>query len=119
MLRLSREPALIIVGGIGPGVALLVSFFATLPDPVETGINAVAVAVAGLLTAVIVADEKAVPAFMGFVQALIVLGLALGLHLDSTQQAGIMTVVGIMLAAFVRTQVSAPVDARGARRAAA
>lgn len=111
VLRLSREPALLLIGAIAPLAQLLLSF-TTLPLPVTTGLNAVAVAVAGVLTAAFLRRDQLVPAVLGLAQAVLVLGLGLGVHVDATQQALVMTVAGIGVAAFVRTQVAttAPPD---------
>ena len=114
----AREPALIIIGVVGPAVALLVSFIPALTPELQTGLIAAAVAIAGILTAAIVGGDKLAPAILGLAQAVVTIGLAAGLDLSPEQQAGWMTVVSLLVAGFVRTQVEAPVDPLGARRAA-
>jgi hypothetical protein len=118
-LSFSREPALTLIAVVGPAVALLVSYFGdSLGADVQTAINAVAVAAAGILTAVFVhGGDKLAPALLGLAQAVVTLGLAAGWDMTPEQQAGFLTVAGILIGAFVRTQVDAPVDALGQKRA--
>lgn len=107
-----------LIAGVGPAVALLLSLFAGLPDGWETAINALAVALAGLCTAILVNSDKLVPAIIGVAQAVLTVGLAAGWHATPDQQAAAMTLVGLVAAGFVRTQVDAPVDANGEPRSA-
>lgn len=102
-----------LIAAIGPGAALLLSLFSGLPEVWETALNAVAVAAAGLATALIVRADKTVPAVIGLAQAILTVGLAAGIHATPVQQAAAMTLVGIVSAAFVRTQVTAPINERG------
>lgn len=106
---LGREPALILIGVIAPAATLIVSMIPGLSLPWATGINAAAVALAGAATAWIVRSDRLAPALLGLAQAVITVGLAAGLHLSAAQQAGALAVVGIVVAAFVRSQVAAPV----------
>jgi hypothetical protein len=107
-----REPALILIGVIGPLVALLVSFIPGMSPELQTGIIAAAVAIAGILTALLVGGDKLAPAIIGLAQAVVTVGLAAGLDLSPEQQAGWLTIVGLLAAGFVRTQVVAPVPLR-------
>jgi uncharacterized membrane protein HdeD (DUF308 family) len=109
----AREPALILIGVIGPAVALLVSFIPALTPELQTGLIAAAVAIAGILTALLVGGDRLAPAILGLAQAVVTIGLAAGLDLSPEQQAGWLTIVGILVAAFVRTQVNAPVVRAG------
>jgi hypothetical protein len=109
-VSLGREPALGLLAVVGPLVALLVSFADQLGLPLQTAIIAVAVAVAGVVTSLLVRDEKLVPTLLGLSQALVTLGMAWGFALTADQQAGILTVVGLLVAAYARTQVLAPVS---------
>lgn len=103
-MRIAREPALLLIGVIAPLAQLILSF--TPWDPsVITGLNAVAVAVAGLLTALFLRRDELVPALTGLGQAVLVLVLGFGLAVSPEQQVLYMTVVGLVVAAFVRTQV--------------
>jgi len=87
--------------------AQLVPPMITTLSPTWAGVvNAAVVAVAGALTAWLVHSAKLAPAILGAAQALLALGLALGLHLDVNAQAGVMAVASVAVAMFVRTQVS-------------
>lgn len=118
-LSFGREPALALIAVIGPAVALLVSYFGdTLGVDVQTAINALAVAAVGVITSVFVhGGDKLAPALLGIAQAVVTLGLAAGWDMTPDQQAGFLTVAGILIGAFVRTQVDAPIDELGQRRA--
>lgn len=117
---LSREPALLLIGVLAPLIQLILSF-TSLDQPLVTGLNAVAVAAAGILTAAFLRRDQLAPAVLGLGQAVVVLALGFGLAATADQQAMFMTVVGLLVAAFVRTQVAAaapvslPVDDPGKR----
>lgn len=104
--NLLREPALwigllaMIVQWVPPIIVHL--------SPVQASvINAAIVAVAGAVTAVLVHNGKAAPAILGAIQAILALGLGLGLHIPQDVQAEIMAAATALVAAFVRTQVTA------------
>lgn len=106
-MKLSREPALALIGLLAPAVQLVCAFLIRDGD-LQGSINAVASLVAGVLVSVVVKSEKLAPTIMGLAQALLALALQIGFVLDATQQASIMAFVGVAVAAFVRTQVYAP-----------
>ena len=105
---LGREPALALIGVVGPLVGLLIALAPGLSHTWQVGLQSLGYATAGLLTAGAVASDKLAPAIMGFAQALLNVGLAAGLRLDDQQQAAVMSAVSLLVAAFVRTQVTAP-----------
>lgn len=105
---LGREPALAIIGVLGPLAALVVSVIPGITPGWQTVIESVVYAAAGALTAAMVASDKLAPALMGLATALINLAVAAGAHLDDSQQTAIMTAVSLLVAAFIRTQVDAP-----------
>lgn len=108
-MQFSREPALLWISFIAPGVALLAAFvFKASPD-LQGVINAAAVAIAAGVTAYLVHAEDAVAIITGAAQAVLAVVLAFGVHMDSAQQASIMAFVGLVVGAWVRTQVTAPV----------
>ncbi len=111
-MRSFREPALLLIGVIAPAAQLILSF-APWDAGVVTGLNAVAVAAAGLLTALFLRRDELVPALTGVGQAVLVLVLGFGLAVSPDQQALYMTVVGLVVAAFVRTQVEPKAPAVG------
>jgi hypothetical protein len=71
-------------------------------------LNAVAVAVFGLLTALAVSGEKAAPLVGGLLQAVLACALAFGLALSPEMQSSAMAFVTAAVALFMRTQVVAP-----------
>lgn len=105
---LGREPALVVIGVLGPLAAVLVSLAPGLSPGWQVGITTAVYAAAGVVTALIVASDKLAPALLGFGQALLNLALAAGAPLTDPQQTAIMTAVSLVIAAFVRTQVVAP-----------
>lgn len=111
-LNVLREPAVILIGVIGPAATLVISLVHIDPT-LASALNAVAVAVAGVLTAFFVRTDQLVPALSGMAQAVLTLALAFGLHLAPEQQAGVLVIAGMIVAAFVRTQVAAPVPTVG------
>lgn len=108
-MSLKREPALLLIGLLAPIVAAVSAFvFAANPD-VQGAVNAVAVAVAGAITAFMVKSDNLLPAITGAVQAVIALVLAFGVGWDSGQQAALMVALGAIAAFLVRDRVTAPV----------
>lgn len=112
-----REPALIL-GFIAAAVQLVSAFVLPLTDAQQGVLNALAIAVAGLLTAVAVRSDQLAPAVLGVVQAALALGLAFGWSLSPENQSVIMAFVAALVSMFVRTQVAAPVPDATLRRAA-
>jgi hypothetical protein len=111
MTIFGREPAVIL--GLVAAVVQLVSATAFPLTPDQQGvINAVAVALAGVITAFAVSTDAGFAAVAGLVKAVIALALAFGLDLSPDLQSAIMVVVTAIGAFFVRTQVSAKVPAR-------
>lgn len=105
-----REPSLIL-GLIAAAIQLLSAVALPLSVEQQGVLNAVAVAVIGLVTAAAVSAEKAAPAVVGLVQAVLACALAFGLALSPEVQGAVMAFVTAALSAFVRTQVVAPVPA--------
>lgn len=104
-----REPALLLIALIGPGVAMLLTFATSLSSDAVSALNAVAVAAAGALTSAWIRSDRLAPAVMGLAQALLVLALAFGWQLSPQQQSAWLTFVGIAVAAYLRTQITAPI----------
>lgn len=103
-----REPAQI-TGLIASAITLLSSTLAPLTDTQQGVLNAVVVAILGLVTASQVSAEKAAPAIAGLVQAVLACALAFGAHLTQDQQGAIMAFVAAAVGFWLRTQVVAPV----------
>ncbi len=107
----SREPAALYIGLIAPVVACLAAFvFAAAPET-QVIINAAALAVAGAITAFVVRSEKLLPAIVGAISAVVSVGAALGMQLDSQQQASLVVALGAVAAVIVRDRVTAPAPA--------
>lgn len=108
-VNLNREPALLWIGLIAPLVQAAAAFVLVDNVAVQGAVNAVAVALAGAITAAVVKSENLLPAITGLAQAVIALVLAFGVQWSPEQQAALMAAVGVVAAAFVRQQVTAPV----------
>lgn len=107
----AREPSLLLIGLLAPVVAALSAFvFAASPDT-QGAVNAVSVALAGVLTAFLVKSDNLLPAVTGLGQAVIALVLAFGIHLTADQQATAIIALGAVAAYVVRDRVAAPVPA--------
>ena len=107
--RLSREPALALIGLLAPLCSVLLAQAPGLSTPWRTALESLVYTLAGVLTAVVVRSDKLTPALVGLGQALLNVALVAGLVVTDAQQAAIMTAVSLAAAAFVRTQVVAPV----------
>jgi len=111
-LRFSRDPALYLTL-IATAVRLASAFVFHLSDDQQTWVNAAASAIAALIVAVWVRRDGQVAAILGVAQALLALAIGFGLHVSAENQAVIMSFVGAVAAAFIRTQVTASVNATG------
>lgn len=114
MKLFGREPALILSLAAST-IRLLAAFLVELTTEQQAVLNAVVAAAVGLAIAAKVRDGQ-VAAVLGLVQAVLALAVGFGLEISADNQAVIMSFVGTALAAFVRTQVIAPVSATGERR---
>lgn len=115
-LKLSRDPALWLTL-FATVVRLIGAFGIDLTDGQQAVLNAAATAVASLIVAFWVRRDGQVAAILGLAQALLALSIGFGLGVSAEMQAVIMSFVGAAVAAFIRTQVAAPVDPAGARQA--
>jgi len=115
-MRLSRDPALWLTV-FATAARLFGAFVIHLDADHQAWLNAGATAVAGLIVAVWVKRDGQVAALLGLAQALLALAVGFGLHISAEGQAAIMSFVGAAAAAFIRTQVTAPVSATGAHQA--
>ncbi len=103
-----REPALI-WAFIASVIQLAVTYVFHVTTEQQGVINALVVAIGGLITALMVSSDQLAPAILGVAQAAIALALAFHLNLDPTVQAAVMSVLTTLIGMFVRTQVTAPV----------
>lgn len=110
--KFSRDPALWLTL-VATAVRLASAFVFHLSGEQQAVLNAVATAVAALTVAVWVRHDGQVAAILGAAQALLALAIGFGLNVSAENQAVIMSFVGAVAAAFIRTQVVAPVNAVG------
>ncbi len=115
-LRFSRDPALWLTL-VATAVRLASAFLFHLTGEQQAVVNAAATAVAALIVAFVVAHDGQVAAILGVAQALLALAIGFGLNISAENQAVIMSFVGAAAAAFVRTQVIAPVNVLGDKQA--
>lgn len=101
------EPAIILTL-VATVIRLAVAHFVSTSPEQQAWVNAVVTAAAGLIGAVWVTHNKQVPALLGFVQALLALGVGFGFHISADQEAAILSIIGGAAALFLRTQVTAP-----------
>jgi hypothetical protein len=113
--KLSRDPALYLAL-VAMAVKLLSAFIIHVSDDTQTAVNAVAAAVAAAIVATVVRHDGQVAAILGVAQALIALAVGFGLNVSAGDQALVMSFLGLLAAAFIRTQATAPVSATGVRQ---
>lgn len=102
-----REPALWFAV-LGVAVKLSTAFGLDLTNGQQASVNAVALAVVGLLTAASTHDGISAAA-LGLLQAGISLAVGFGLHWAPEQQATVMSFAAALAAMWTRTQVTARV----------
>ena len=113
MLVFGREPA-VVLGLFAACVQLLSATLMDWSVAQQGYINAVAVALAGVLTAWAVSEEAIIAALSGVAAAVVALALSFGLALSPDLQAAIAVMVTMLGAFWTRTQVVARVPAGGA-----
>lgn len=111
-----REPALLIAALLAPAVQTGLLVWGGLSDGGQAVWNAVAAAVAGVIMAVLAAGDRLAPAITGLAVAVLALAAWYGWHLDARQQTEILSLVSLATGLFLRTQITAPVDADGRPR---
>lgn len=102
-----REPS-VWLGLVAVAVQFVSAFVVEVSADTQTAVNVLAAAAAGLIVAFLVGDGV-VAALTGFAQAGLALGMNLGLDWSADKQAAFMALITVTAAAFVRTQVTAPV----------
>jgi hypothetical protein len=104
-----REPAALLAF-VAVAIKLLAAFGIGLSTDQQSVLNAVAAAAVGLTVAAMTHDGLAAAVY-GFAQAALALAVGFGLHWSADQQAIVLSAVSVVIAMFVRTQVTAPVPA--------
>jgi hypothetical protein len=109
-----REPVKWL-GLIAAAIQLFSSVFIPLSVDQQGALNAVAAALLGLIAAFMVSADKGVPLIAGLMQAVMACALTFNLDLSPTFQGAVMAFVSSLVAMYVRTQVTAPIDSNGNR----
>jgi nicotinamide riboside transporter PnuC len=102
-----RNPA-VWLALFGALVSALGAFVFNISPDAEGALNAVAALVVGVITAIVVHDGVSA-AVLGLIKGLFLLMVAFGLNLSAERQAVLYALAAAVLAAFVQTQVVAPV----------
>jgi hypothetical protein len=111
-----REPALLL-GLLAVVVKTVSAFWVEVTPDQQAIINAAAAAIVGVVLAVLAHDALGA-AVLGAVQAVLALAVGFGLDWSSEQQAVALSLAAAVVAAFERTQVTAPVAAKATTPAA-
>lgn len=109
-----REPVKWL-GLVAAAIQLFSAIFVPLSVDQQGTLNAVAAALLGLIAAFMVSADKGVPLIAGLMQAVMACALAFGFDLSPTFQGAVMAFVSSIVAMYVRTQVTAPIDSAGNR----
>jgi hypothetical protein len=107
-MPLARFPALTL-GMLSSIVQAITGLFLALSPHQTALINALVVAILGAVTAWLVKGDALVAALVGVGQAMVALLIGFGLDLPPDLQASIMALLAAAAAAYVHTQVTAPV----------
>ena len=105
-----REPALWLAAFSGV-VMLFSAFVLQLSDRQQAVTNAVAAALAGLITAWVLHREGILAAVLGLIQAGLAFAAEFGWNMNSEKQASLMAGIALVLGLFVRQNAQAPIDA--------
>lgn len=111
---LGRDPALI-AAAVRAGIALVAAFFVPLTTDQQGALNAVVAAILGIIVAMQVRAEKAVPFLLGLVEAAIYLAVSFGWNVTPDRQALIVGFVAAVVAIWTRDRVTAPIGPSGER----
>jgi nicotinamide riboside transporter PnuC len=112
---LGREPALW-AAGVRAAIALISALFISLTTDQQGALNAVVACILGIIVAIQVKSDKAVPFILGLVEAVVYLAVSFGWHITPDKQTLIVGFVAAIVAIWTRDRVIAPVDEVGARR---
>lgn len=107
MKILGREPALWAAFATS-AIAMFSAFVLPLTIDQQGVLNAVVVAVLGLVTAVVLRSDGISAAVLGLVKAALAVGIAFGLAWSPETQAIAMTFAAAVTGMFIRTQEMAP-----------
>lgn len=99
---------------IAAAIQVFSAIFLPLSTEQQGVLNAFAAVVLGVVAAMAVSLEKAVPLAVGLIQAAIAVAIAFGYEISPEQVSAVTAFVAGASAFFIRTQVVAPVGAEGA-----
>lgn len=97
------------------GISVISLYLVSLTIDQQGALNAVVAAVLGIIVALQVKAEKAVPFLIGLVEAVLYLAVSFGWNATPDQQAVLLTLVGAIVAVWTRDRVVAPIDPEGNR----
>lgn len=109
---LKRDPAFW-AGAVAVGVQFLVAWGLELTEEQQAGINAAVTLAFGLIVAWAVARDQVVAIAASLLVALLQLGVSFGWDISQDKIASAGALLVTILAAYLRTQVTAPVAADG------
>jgi hypothetical protein len=110
-----REPALLFAGLLAPLVQTGLLIWGGLSPQAQAVWNAATLAVAGVVIAALTARDKLAPAVLGLSAAVVALLGFYGWHLSAAAETALASTVALVMAAFLRTQITAPIDEDGRR----
>ncbi len=103
-----REPAAV-AAAVKALIALFSAFFMVLSAEQQGALNAVVAVVLGLVVALQVSAERALPLLLGLVEAAVYVAVAFGWQLAADKQALIVAGAAAVIAIWTRDRVTAPV----------
>lgn len=109
-MKLSREPVMIVQALIVPLIIALIPLTGWAGHTVGV-VNAVVLAAGGIVAALGVSVDAALPLVSGFAKAVLAVVLAFNVPLSEGTQTAILTVVSIVVAFVTRPQVTAKTQA--------
>lgn len=102
-----RDP--VFVTELAGMLVLALSLFLNLNPDMQGLLSAAVLALVGVVSAWLVAAEKALPLMAGLARSLIALVVGFGIDVPANVQAGVYAVIAVFVAFMLRGQVVAPV----------
>lgn len=103
-----RDPVFVVQSAVAAVLAL--TLFLNLNPTLQGLVTAVVVGVGGVVSAWLVAAEKALPLLEGLAKAVLALIAGLGVNIPGNVQAGVFALLAVVTAYWMRGQVVAPVS---------
>lgn len=104
-----RDPVFTVQTVVAAVLAL--TLFLNLSPELQGLVTAVVVAIGGVVSAWLVAAEKALPLLEGVAKAVLALIAGLGIDVPANIQAGVFALLSVVTAYWMRGHVTAPVPA--------